>query len=187
MRFAVLGPLEVSTDSGQAVDVGGRQPRVVLAALVAARGRPVNVATLTEAIWGEEPPASATGTLQTYVSRLRRLLDEHGGPPLVLDDAGYRLDLAGHTVDLERFEALVAAGHEHVAAGDAAAGREVLAEALDLWRGPALAELADHPASLAQAVALEERRLVVVEQRIAADLDLGRHAHVVGELQALAV
>jgi len=185
VRFAVLGPLEVTTDSGQAVDVGGRQPRVVLAALVAASGRPVSAASLIEAIWGEDPPASATGTLQTYVSRLRRLLDQHAGPQLVLDDAGYRLDLAQHTVDLQRFDSLSMEGHQRKAVGDVGAAREALAEALALWRGPALVELADHPASLAQAGALEERRLVVLEQRVDADLALGRHAHVIGELQAV--
>lgn len=181
----MLGPLEATTDSGQAIDVGGRQPRVVLAALVAAEGRPVTAAALIETIWGDEPPASATGTLQTYVSRLRRKLDGEGGPTLAFDDAGYRLDLAGHTVDVQRFEALAAAGHQRLEAGEPAAARELLAEALTLWRGPALVDLADDPASIARAGALEERRLAVLEQRIGADLALGRHAHVVGELQGL--
>lgn len=186
MRFAVLGPLEVTTDGGQPVDVGGRQPRVVLTALVAADGRPVSAAALIEAIWGDRLPASATGTLQTYVSRLRRLLDGHHGPQLVLDDSGYRLDLSDHVVDLRRFEELATAGRERLSAGEASGAREALAEALALWRGPALAELVDQPAYVAAAAALEERRLAVIEDRLAADLELGRHTHVVGELQALA-
>src|SRR5215210_4784521 len=110
MRFSVLGPLAVTDDGGEPVDVGGRQPRMVLAALVAAAGRPVSADALIDIIWGDAPPRSATGTLQTYVSRLRHGLEERGGPALVLDGAGYRLELAGHDVDSDRFERLAAEG-----------------------------------------------------------------------------
>jgi DNA-binding SARP family transcriptional activator len=185
MRFGVLGPLAVTDDTGEPIDVGGRQPRVVVAALVAAGGRPVTAGALIEAVWGDDPPASAAGTLQTYVSRLRRALEAAGGPPLAHDDAGYRLDLVDHEVDLATFESLAASGDELLRDGSLAAGRDALAAALDLWRGPALVELVDQGAALAQAGELEERRLAVLELRVDADLALARHAQVVGELQNL--
>jgi DNA-binding SARP family transcriptional activator len=186
MRFAVLGPLEVTDDGEQQVDVGGRQPRLVLAALVAANGRPVSAGALIEVVWGDEPPASAAGTLQSYVSRLRRALEAGGGPALRYDEAGYRLELrAEDETDVARFDELAAAGQAHLAAGDASAARDALTAALDLWRGPALVELVDHGSAIAHAAELEERRLAVLEERLDADLALGRHAHLVGELQGL--
>jgi DNA-binding SARP family transcriptional activator/tetratricopeptide (TPR) repeat protein len=185
MRFGVLGSLLVTDDGGGQVDVGGQQPRVVVTALVAAGGGPVSADGLIEAIWGEEPPRSAAGTLQTYVSRLRRVLSEHGGPTLVLDDAGYRMDLSGHEVDAERFGQLAAEGEMLLSAQLWPEGRDALAGALALWRGPALSELVERGHGLAQAAALDERRMAVLERRIDADLALGRDAVVVAELQAL--
>ena len=183
VRFGVLGPLEVVNDSGGPVDIGGPQPRVVLAALIAAAGRPISPDALTEALWGDRPPASASSTLHSYISRLRRALE---GIDLTLDHAGYRLDLSAHTVDLRRFEELSAAGYGELAAGRPVAARRVLTEALAMWRGPALVELVDQGRALAQAATIEEQRVVALEARIDADLALGRHAHVVGELQVLA-
>jgi DNA-binding SARP family transcriptional activator len=183
MRFGVLGPLEVTGDDGDPVDIGGRQARVVLAALIAAGGRPVSADALIETVWPARPPATAAGTLQSYVSRLRRAL---AGADLVLDRTGYRLDLTAHTVDLRRFEDLSATGHDELAAGRPVAARRALSEALELWRGPALVDLVEQGASLALAATLDEARMTVREARIDADLTLGRHAHVVGELQALA-
>jgi DNA-binding SARP family transcriptional activator len=179
----VLGPLEVTDDGGDPVDVGGRQARLVLAALVAAGGRPVSADALIETVWGDRPPATAAGTLQSYVSRLRRALD---GTHLVFDDGGYRVDLTAHTVDLRRFEELATVGHVELAAGRPVAARRALTDALSLWRGPALLELVDQGASLAHAATIDEQRLTALEARIDADLALGRHTHVVGELQELA-
>jgi DNA-binding SARP family transcriptional activator len=183
MWFGVLGPLEVISDDGDPVDIGGRQPRIVLAALIAAGGRPVSADALIDTVWPGRAPATAAGTLQSYVSRLRRALDS---VELVFDHAGYRLDLSAHTVDVRRFEELAATGHAELSAGRPVAARRALSEALALWRGPALVELVDQGASLAQAATLDEQRLAVLEARIDADLDLGRHTHVVGELQVLA-
>jgi DNA-binding SARP family transcriptional activator len=183
VRFGVLGPLEVSDDGGDPVDVGGRQSRLVLAALIAAGGRPVSPDALIEAVWADHPPATAAGTLQSYISRLRRVLE---GVVLELDHAGYRLDLTAHTVDLRSFEALASAGLDELAAGRPVSSRRALADALALWRGPALVELVEQGAALAQAATIEERRLTVLEARLDGDLALGRHAHVVGELQELA-
>jgi DNA-binding SARP family transcriptional activator len=183
VRFGVLGPLDVRDDGGEPVDLGGRQPRVVLTALIEARGRPVSVDALIEAVWADRPPATAAGTLQSYISRLRRTL---AGIPLELDHAGYRLDLTGHAVDLVSFEELSAVGQEELAAGRPVSARRALADALALWRGPALVELVDQGVAIAHATALEEQRLAALETRLDADLALGRHAHVVGELQGLA-
>ena len=186
MRFGVLGPLEVTDDDGVPVDVGGRQPRLVLAALVAAGGRPVSVDALIELLWSDRPPASATGTLQSYISRLRRVLDRAGDTDVVLDHAGYRLDLSAHTVDARRFEELAGAGHVELAAGRPATARQALVDALALWRGPALLELVDAGWGIAQAATLDEQRLTVLEERVDADLALGRQGQVVGELRTLA-
>ncbi|MBI5088274.1 MAG: AAA family ATPase, partial [Actinobacteria bacterium] len=183
MRFGVLGPLEVISDNGDPVDVGGPQSRVVLAALIAAGGRPVTPDALMETVWGDSPPASAAGTVQSYISRLRRSLE---GTDLTLDHAGYRLDLSAHTVDLRRFEELSNAGQGELAAGRPVAARRMLTDALALWRGPALVELVDQGRALAQAATIEEQRLIALEARIDAYLALGRHTHVVGELQVLA-
>src|SRR5262245_51930322 len=90
MKFGVLGPLEVRDDAGALVDLGGRQPRTLLAMLLASGGRSVSVDAIVDCIWGEDPPQSATGTLHSYVSRLRRRLG--ADVPLRYDDAGYRLE-----------------------------------------------------------------------------------------------
>ena len=185
MRFGILGPLVGINDDGMMVDVGGRQPRVLLAALVAASGKPVSAGTLVEIIWGDEPPASANGTLQSYISRLRRTLGASGGPLLLYEGDGYRLELDGSEVDVARFDELAAEARAHLDAGRLVEARDSLAAALALWRGPALVDLVDQGAALAQAAELEERRLAVLEERIDVDLALGRHSHLVGELSAL--
>jgi DNA-binding SARP family transcriptional activator len=182
MHYRVLGPLEVIDDDGQRVDVGGRQPRVLLAVLLVAGGRRVTVDALADAIWGEEPPASATGTLQSYVSRLRRRL---GAEQLTWDDAGYQLDVAPEQVDARRFEALAEEGRSLLAAGRLEEARAALGEAEALWRGPALADFADHEFAMGPAARLEQRRLSAIEDRLAADLALGRHASAIGELAEL--
>lgn len=187
MRFGVLGPLEVVDDGGDPVDVGGRQPRVVLAALAAAGGRAVTAEALVDAIWGDAPPTSAIGTLQTYVSRLRRTLSSNGRATVALDDAGYRLVLGDEDeLDLVLFERSAASAEALLAEGHVEEAQAAFAAALALWRGPALADLVNSGTNVAHATALEERRLTVLEQRLDADLALGRHAAVVGELQALA-
>ena len=100
MRFSVLGPLRVLDDDGSTLDLGGRQPRLMVAMLLVADGRSVSVDSLTDLLWGDEPPASATGTLHSNVSRLRRRL---GSQTLVLDDYGYRLRVDPADVDHLRF------------------------------------------------------------------------------------
>ena len=184
--FGLLGPLEVRDADGGLVDIGGRQPRLVLAVLLAAQGAPVAARTLIDALWSEEPPASAGGTLQSYVSRLRRHLGELGlTGALTLDDVGYRLTLPGGSVDIDRFEGLVAEGRAALAVGDAAAARVLLRDADALWRGPALVDLLDLPGAAATATRLHEQRLTALEARLDADLDLGRPADAAAELAEL--
>jgi len=182
MWFGALGPLEVRDDSGALVDIGGRQPRVVLGVLLAAGGRSVSADALIDAIWGDEPPASAAGTLQSYVSRLRRHV---GAAVVVWDERGYRLDAAADAVDFRRFEALVDEGRNRLEAGDPAGASAALGQAESLWRGPAFSELADIDLARGPAARLDERRVAALEDRVDADLALGRHAAVVAELTEL--
>ncbi len=185
VRFRLLGTLEVVVD-GRVTEVGG-QSRTVLATLLVAAGQVVTVDSLLDVLWGDDPPSSAAGTLQSYVSRLRRILEpgrSRGDAPSVLvwDPPGYRLDVASDHVDFRLFESRAEEGRALLDAEDAAAARAVLSEAIDLWRGPALLEFADQDFARGVAVRLEQRRLVALEDRIAADLRLGRHAAVVAEL-----
>src|SRR5439155_17005345 len=160
MWFGALGPLEVHDDAGALIDVGGRQPRTVLGVLLAACGRPVTAGTLIDAIWGDEPPASAAGTLQSYVSRLRRHL---GAGVVVWDEQGYRLEVAADAVDFRRFEALADEGRERLEADDAAGASGAFAQAESLWRGPAVGELADVDVARGLARRLDERRIEALE------------------------
>jgi len=189
MRFALLGSLEVRDASGGVVDLGGAQPRKVLGMLLAADGRVVSPETLIDAMWGDAPPATAPGTLQTYVSRLRRVLEPGRRPRgaarvLVTDPQGYRLAIDADTVDARRFEALADAGRDLAAAGRAAEAASALREAESLWRGPALAEYREEEWARGVAARLEERRLAVQEQRMELDLALGRAAEVAAEAAA---
>lgn len=182
MQFGLLGPLLVLDDDGEPVDLGGRQPRTVLAVLLASASRPVSVDALVDAVWGEHPPATATGTLQSYVSRMRRRL---GRGVVVWDEAGYRLDVTPEQVDHLRFERLADEGRTLLDRGELERAREVLVEAESLWRGPALAEFGDLDVAAGLVTRLEQRRLDTIQNRIDADLALGRHATVVGEASEL--
>jgi DNA-binding SARP family transcriptional activator len=186
MQFRVLGTLEVLDDQGRTIEIGGAHQRTVLARLLGASGRAVPVPSIVDDVWGEAPPPSAAGTLQSYVSRLRRALERGGGTAtLVRDAGGYRLTADAADVDFRRFEELAETGRECLAADDPAAARATLAEALGLWRGPAFAEWSDVEWASGTAARLEVRRLAAVEDRVRADLRLGRHEEVVVELGEL--
>ena len=184
MGIRLLGTLEVIDAAGESIDIGGAPPRVILALLVAAEGRVVPVDGLIDAVWDDSPPPSASGTLQTYVSRLRRALDEVGGA-IVRAPAGYRLEIDHTAVDVHRFESLADEGRGLLEAGDAAGARAVLVEAEQLWRGPALIEVRDRTRVAGFARRLDDRRLAAVEHRVEAELALGRHTTVVAELAQL--
>ena len=167
MDFQILGPLEVRGERG-AVELGGLKPRAVLAMLLLHANEPVSAERLAVALWGEDAPAGAVKTVQVHVSRLRKAL---GDPEAVsTTPAGYRLRVRPGELDAERFARGVAQGQRALAAGDAERAGVVLREALELWHGPALAELAFEPFAAAEIERLEEQRLVALEARMEADL-----------------
>jgi predicted ATPase/DNA-binding SARP family transcriptional activator len=182
MEFGILGPLEVRAH-GRAVPLGGAKPRAVLAVLALNANRPVSAERLAVALWGDDVPPSAVKTVQVYVARLRKAL---GDPDrLVTTPAGYCLRVRPGELDAERFERQVADGREALAAGRGEDAAAELREALELWRGPPLAELASMPFAPDEVARLEEQQLATVELRVDADLAAGRHAELVGELQQL--
>src|SRR5215210_5528947 len=182
MQFGILGPLEVRAD-GRSVPLGGAKPRAVLAVLALHANRPVSGERLAVALWGEDVPPGAVKTVQVYVARLRKALADP--EVLVTTPAGYRLRVRPGELDAERFERLVADGREALAAGGAEQAAAELREALELWRGPPLADLASAPFAPAEIARLEEQHLAAVEVRVEADLAAGRHAELVGDLQQL--
>lgn len=185
MEFRILGPVEVIHD-GQPVAVGGSRERAVLALLLASANRVVSAERLAEDLWGDQPPARAAHTLQVFVWRLRKALREAGEEGVVVTQPpGYAAHVAPEHLDAARFEALVAAAREQSGVGAPQEAANTLREALALWRGPALADVADGPIARAEAARLEEARLAATEERIDADLACGRHGDLIAELDAL--
>ncbi len=182
MEFGILGPLEVRAD-GRTVALGGARPRAVFAVLALNANQPVSAERLAVALWGEDAPPSAVKTVQVYVARLRKALDDPD--VLVTTPAGYRLRVRPGELDAERFERQVADGRDALAAGRAEHAAAELREALELWRGPPLADLASAPFAPAEIARLEEQHLAALEVRVDADLAAGRHAELIGELQQL--
>jgi DNA-binding SARP family transcriptional activator/streptogramin lyase len=181
MEFRILGPLQVLADDRQIV-LGAAQQREVLAILLLHRGEVVSVDRIVDELWGERPPNRATKTVQVYVSRLRKAL---GDGVLVTRGGGYALELNGASVDADRFSRLADAGRKALDNGDPEAASETLTAALDLWRGPPLADFAYEPFAQKEAARLEELRLVTLEDRAEADLALGQHVELAPELEAL--
>jgi DNA-binding SARP family transcriptional activator len=179
MDFRLLGPLEVVSEHDQPLALGGVKQRSLLAVLLLHANELVSSDRLIDQLWGASPPATGAKTVQVYVSRLRKAL---GDGRLVTHGPGYLLRAEPEELDLARFERL--ADEARRAAPESAAGK--LREALALWRGPALADLAYEPFAQVDIARLEEMRLAVLEQRIDADLACGRHAELVGELETLA-
>jgi DNA-binding SARP family transcriptional activator len=177
MDFRLLGPVEVS-ENDRAVALGGVRQRSVLAILLMRANELVTTDGLVDQIWGEAAPIHARKTIQVYVGRLRRLL---GDTRLVAHPGGYLLQVEPDELDMARFEQLTA---EAARATPAVAARK-LTDALALWRGPPLADLAYEGFAQAEIARLEEMRLAAHEDRITADLACGRHAQLVGELEAL--
>jgi predicted ATPase/DNA-binding SARP family transcriptional activator len=182
VQFGILGPLEVRAD-GRPIELGGLKPRALLAVLALHANKTVSAERLAVALWGEDAPPRAVKTVQVHVARLRKALDDP--EVLVTTPPGYRLRVRRGELDLERFERLVAYGRRALAAGRGEDAGAELREALELWRGPPLAELASAPFAPAEIARLEEQRLAAVEVRVEADLAAGRHAELAGELQQL--
>ncbi|MGW7290664.1 AfsR/SARP family transcriptional regulator [Streptomyces sp. NPDC054847] len=212
MDIEVLGGLAVR-ENGVPVTPTAPKPRQVLALLALHADRVVPVASLTEELWGQRPPRSARTTLQTYVLQLRELISAalvhdtgprtpprtlHGTPPgpgggrrsakdvLVTSPGGYLLNTSGGTSDVREFELLAGQGYRAMDAGDFAGAARRLREALALWTGSALAGVRTGALLEMHARRLEETRLCALDQRIEADLRLGRHRELLGELTVLA-
>jgi DNA-binding SARP family transcriptional activator/ABC-type transport system substrate-binding protein len=181
VEFRVLGPFEVVRDGTQ-LELGGARQRALLAVLLLHRGEAVSIDQLIDALWGERPPATAAKAVQVYVSRLRKAL---GDGVLITRGGGYLLAGAAGQLDLDRFESIVSDGRRALEAGEARRAGARLREALALWRGAALADLAYEPFARAEIGRLEEEHLAALEDRIDADLAVGGHARLVGELDAL--
>ncbi|WP_219517186.1 AfsR/SARP family transcriptional regulator, partial [Nonomuraea ceibae] len=183
ITFAVLGPLEVRRD-GELVDIAGRRLCTLLGLLVLDAGRTVPVERLVAGIWDDREPAAVANALQALVSRLRTALGKNWARQLVVaDPSGYRLIANPDQVDARRFTVLAGQGHAALAADDPRTAAALLREALALWRGPVLAGLPGCAAG--PAAHLESRRLSAVEDRIEADLLLGRPAGLLDELAGL--
>ena len=184
MEFRILGPLEVVAGDRQ-VQVGGIRERALLAILLIHAGEVVSADRLIEELWGAGLPGNPSNQLQVVVSRVRKALEVPGRPGLLATrKPGYVLDVRPEQLDAGRFGRLVAEARR-VALTDQARGLAVLEEALGLWRGPALAEFALEAFAREEIVRLEEERLRAVELKAEAELSLGRHAELVGELKAL--
>jgi DNA-binding SARP family transcriptional activator/DNA-binding CsgD family transcriptional regulator len=189
VQFRILGPLEV-LDGQHLVELGRPKQRALLAVLLMHANQVVALDRLVEELWGEEQPAQASASLQAYVSHLRRAL-EPGRPArtpprvLVTQPPGYRLVVAPGDIDAARFVALAEEGHRLLEGGRPGPAAQVLLEALGLWRGPALADVADEAFAQAERQRLEELRLAALEDRLAAELALGRHAGSAAELGEL--
>lgn len=183
--FGILGPLEVTVD-GRRLALGGPKPRRLLAMLLLHLGEVVSVDRLVEAVWEDDPTAGAEATLRRHVANLRRALAAAGVEDLVATRApGYSLAADRAQVDAGRFERLVAEGRAALDRDDPGGGADTLRGALGLWRGRVLEDLGVPRFAEAEAARLDELRLTAGQARIDADLALGRHRELVGELEAL--
>jgi WD40 repeat protein/DNA-binding SARP family transcriptional activator len=187
LRFCVLGPLQV-WDGDEQVALPGSKEQALLAHLVARAGRTVATDVLMGTLWGDHPPRTATKSLQNHVLRLRKLLEPNrdvAPEVLVTDPGGYRLMVPEEAIDAHAFERLAEMGRRAQREGRPAAASASLREALRLWRGDAYAGLGSTSFAATEARRLEAARRLALEDRIAADLDLGRAADVVVEVEEL--
>jgi YVTN family beta-propeller protein len=181
VEFRILGPLEVE-DDGRVLPLGGAKQRALLALLLLHANEVVSRDRLIDDIWGERAPETAATALQGYVSGLRKAL---GVERILTRAPGYLLQVDSNEVDLARFEQMARAGRDALASGDAERASAMLAEALALWHGLPLADLDATAFAYAERLRLEELRVSAIEERIEAELTLGRHAALVVELEAL--
>ncbi|MFD1658306.1 BTAD domain-containing putative transcriptional regulator [Streptomyces caeni] len=192
MEIGVLGPLVVRID-GTSVVPSAAKPRQMLALLAVNAGWDVNVTTLAEELWDASPPSGPAGVVQTYVKQLRRAIALALGPErectakevLSRGYTGYALNLPAPVMEADVFQQLTGRGLRALAGGDDETASKLLGQALAMWRGPVLADVRIGPALRVELLRLEETRRSALEGRITADLRLGRHAEVIGELLAL--
>jgi YVTN family beta-propeller protein len=181
VEFRILGPLEV-VEEGESLAVAAGKQRALLAMLLLRANEVVSTDALIDGLWGDQPPASAPKSLQIYISHLRKIV---GNAALVTRPPGYELRVSEGELDLEHFERLVDEGKNALASGNSKEAATRLREALSLWRGEPLADFSYEPFAQSEIARLEELRLSAVEERIDADLALGRHSDLIGELEAL--
>src|SRR5262245_24320955 len=181
MEFRILGPLEVRGEDGEVRLRAGKE-RALLALLLLNANRTLAVDGIVDGLWGEDVPETAQKMVQVYVSHLRKLLPRD---TLRTRPPGYALAVEPEQLDLHRFETAVAEARAELEAGDAGVAAERFAEALALWRGPALAEFTGEPLAQIEAARLDDLRMYAVEGRLEAELALGRHDAAVSELEAL--
>jgi DNA-binding SARP family transcriptional activator len=190
IEFRILGPLEVLNE-GRPVALGGGKPRALLAVLLLHPNEVLTTDRLVDELWGERAPPTAAKAVHVHVSRVRKALAAgaadggHGEGPLVTRERGYELRLDPERLDSQRFERLVAEGRRELAEGRPRRALAALEEALSLWRGEPLADLAYEPFAQAEIARLNDLRVGALELLVEAKLGLGRHAEVVGELETL--
>ncbi len=183
--YRLLGTIEVGVN-GHVLDIGGQKQRALLAILVLSANKPVPRDVLVNRLWGQHPPAGAQHTLEVYVSRLRKTLEPAGGGQVVLTRPGaYLLRATGEHIDVRRFERLACDGRRALAANAPGRAAADLRDALTLWRGEPLADVSHEQFAQPEIACLEELHERTLEDRVEADIALGRHADVVGELGAL--
>ncbi|HXT93936.1 MAG TPA: AfsR/SARP family transcriptional regulator, partial [Trebonia sp.] len=181
MEFRILGPLEVAEGERQ-LQVSGTRERALLAILLIHAGEVVAADRLIDELWGSDLPGKPSNALQVVVSRVRKALED--ADRLVTRKPGYVLSLQPEELDAGRFERLVAEAQQ-AGQADRARALSLLEEALGVWRGPALAEFAAEGFAREEIARLEEERIRAVELKAEAELALGRHAELAGELRAL--
>ncbi|XVQ83609.1 BTAD domain-containing putative transcriptional regulator [Microbispora siamensis] len=190
LDFRLLGTLEVADGAGTILDLGPRKQRAVLALLLLNAPHVVPLDQLIDRLWRDEPPSSATGTLQAYISHLRRTLEPRRSPRsparvLRTREPGYLLDIEPDQVDAERFGRAAEAAHAALTEGRPEEAERILGPALALWRGEPLADLADEPFARSTIARLGETRLHALTVRAEARLALGRAAEVTVEVERL--
>lgn len=176
-QIRVLGPIDIVTSTGRTIG-GGLRRRALLGALVVSAGRAVPIDALVEIVWGDDPPRTATATLQSHVSHLRTVL---GQDAIARVDHSYRLDVDANLIDAVCFERLLS--EANAARDQPERCRELCGRGLRLWRGRPFGELADDPWFELEAYRLDQLRLAVMELSLTADLALGRHELIIGELE----
>lgn len=188
-EFKVLGGLEIVSGNRLCAPTAPKL-RQVLALLLLCANQMVHVDHLIEELWGEDPPKSAMTQAQTYIYQLRKViarenLEQPGRELLLTKPPGYLLRVEPEQVDAFVFQRLVWQGRQHLDNGEAEGAARVLRQAIDLWTGPALADVTPGRILRAHIVPLEEQRLRALELRIQADLRLGLHREMIGELRSL--
>ncbi len=181
MDIRILGPIE-ARDHGEQLPLGGAKQRALLALLILHRGETISIDRLVDELWDERPPPSAQKSVHVYVSHLRKVL---GRDAVATHGHGYALDVDPAALDVEQFDALVADGRRLLAGDDPGGAADTLRAALALWHGPPLADFRFDAFASSEIARLEELRMAALGDRIDADLELGCHAELVPELEAL--